>query len=603
MNPPSQAAHTPKPPTRSHGASSPPRHSPAAPAHGRPWPGSDAPPEDSIEGALAPAPSGEIAQPEPLHTAPDWLDAAIRRGDHIETPRGPLPVPPPQLPPAHPLVPGELLTHEKDLLAAVLPGNDDHTPRWGLFRRRIGLRFNEPVPDTLWSNHELRLVAGEIDAIFRGQRDVHTINANAIRHDLRERSTSGRWEGSLQEMEMALADLLAWGKGASALDFPIACDIFQAAKAREIFYPALESLIARKGRDRPIASELRDCRNALNAAQAIASGRFRQAHTVLSARHTAIECIRLAALPQDQRPKPISTGIPSLDLNMRGGVVPGQGEGTWVLAARSGVGKTTLAIAAAMGLACNGASVLIFSCELTRQAILSRILSHYCRRAMGRFSPLYSANDLEGRGKVLNSEELEQVMSWHERFEAGLLPDGQPMGEVLYESRFGATVEEFCELVEDTKSAHPAVSLVVLDHFHAMGATPGYGSNITAELANRAMVIKALAGRCDLDILIVAQLNRGSYDSAKGPDVSHLAGTSELERYASAVWLIDRPKAPDGSPPPKGVLEVHNGKFRHGQSNNADFSRTLIRLDRDHCYLESDEAKQAFGSHCYPDLC
>jgi hypothetical protein len=75
------------------------------------------------------------------------------------------------------------------------------------------------------------------------------------------------------------------------------------------------------------------------------------------------------------------------------------------------------------------------------------------------------------------------------------------------------------------------------------GASPGYGNQTTAELAARAMALKALAGRCDLDIFIVAQLNRGAYGSTSGPDVSHLAGTSELERFASAVWLIDRPKA------------------------------------------------------------
>lgn len=51
------------------------------------------------------------------------------------------------------------------------------------------------------------------------------------------------------------------------------------------------------------------------------------------------------------------------------------------------------------------------------------------------------------------------------------------------------------------------------------------------------------------------------------------------------------------------MLEVHHGKFRHGQTNNADLSRTLIRLDRAHCFLESDEAKQAFGGDRYPLLC
>jgi replicative DNA helicase len=274
-----------------------------------------------------------------------------------------------------------------------------------------------------------------------------------------------------------------------------------------------------------------------------------------------------------------------------------------VLAARSGIGKTTVAIAAAMGLACNGASLLVLSCELTREAILARLMANYCRRAMGMAAPLYSTSDLEGRGRLIAGEDLERLERWHASFEAGLQPNGQPMGEVLYESRFGATVEDVCALVEDSKSAHPDLAVVVLDHFHAMGSSPGYGPNTTAELAARAMALKALAGRCDLDILIVAQLNRGAYGSPSGPDVSHLAGTSELERYASAVWLIDRPKPGDGPPPAKGVLEVHHGKFRHGQPSDLDLSRTVIRIDRAHCFLEADEARLAFsGSQLYPGV-
>jgi len=221
------------------------------------------------------------------------------------------------------------------------------------------------VPEVLWSSAELRLLAGEIDAIFRGQRDVQAINAQALRHGLRERALAGRWKGNLQGVEETLADLLEWGTAASALDFPIACDIFQAAKARQLFYPAVDRLIARRGRDHTIASELQEFREALNEAQAIACGRLRQSQPVLSARQTAHLCVALASMPLDQRPKPISTGIPSLDLDMRGGVIPGKGEGTWVLVARSGIGKTTVAIAAAMGLACNGASLLVLSCELT----------------------------------------------------------------------------------------------------------------------------------------------------------------------------------------------------------------------------------------------
>jgi hypothetical protein len=539
---------------------------------------------------------------------PSRLDALITRGEWIATPEGPLPVyqssTDAQLD-ASPLPPGpmEWIAHEQALLAGVLAGRDDNSPRWGLFRRRIGLRYDEPVPPRLWSRADLRLMAGEIDAIFRGLRDVRTINAEALRQDARSRLADGRYSGSLQGLEVALAELLAWSQQTSPLDFPIACDLFQAAKARQVFYGALRQLLAREHRDGPIEAEIQTARAAVNEARALTTGYFRDRSSVLSIADGIGECLALASMPLDQRPKPVSTGIPSLDLDMRGGIIPGQGESTWVLAARSGIGKTTVAVAAAMGLAFNGASVLFLSCELSRRAIAARLLAHYCRRAHGRTTGLYGSNDLEGRGRVIAGDDLRRLEPWLGHFSEQCRPDGSPMGAVNYQSRFGATVEEVCALVEDSKTSQPDLSVVVLDHFHAMGASPGYGSNTTAELAARAMALKALAGRCDLDILIVAQLNRGAYGSPTGPDVSHLAGTSELERYASAVWLIDRPKAVDGPAPPPGLMEVHHGKNRHGQMGEQSIERTLIRMDRAHCLLEADEARRAFvGHHLYPGV-
>jgi hypothetical protein len=50
-------------------------------------------------------------------------------------------------------------------------------------------------------------------------------------------------------------------------------------------------------------------------------------------------------------------------------------------------------------------------------------------------------------------------------------------------------------------------------------------------------------------------------------------------------------------------LEVHHGKFRHGQLHDGDLSRSLIRIDRAHCFLEADEARVAFvGSELYPGV-
>ncbi|WP_411877255.1 DnaB-like helicase C-terminal domain-containing protein [Vulcanococcus limneticus] len=550
----------------------------------------------------ASAPTPNLPALVPGGFDPALLERCISEGRLIETAAGLVAADPPA-----PVQQAGLVEHEKNLLAAVLIGPDDQRERWGQFRRAIGLRFDEPVPGSLWSEPGLRALALEIDALFRGRRDIAVLNAQALREDLQQRALDGRFRGSLQQIETALADLLAWGREGGPhpeLEFSLACQLFQSAKARALFYPGLRRLLAREQVDGGIDAELEHCRTLLNEATAITAGRMRQNLQLCSASDAARECIALASLPAEQRPRPISTGIPSLDIDMRGGILPGTGESTWVLAARSGIGKTTVAIAAAMGLAINGASVLVLSCELSRRAIGARLLAHYCRRASGIYSPRFSSNDLEGRGAVIEGRDLEQLQQLAGQFSEGIAPGGQPMGRVHYQSQFAATVEQLAALVEDCKSAHPELAVVVLDHFHAMGPTPGYGSNTTAELAARATAIKALAGRCELDVFVVAQLNRGAYGNTTGPDVSHLAGTSELERYASAVWLIDRPRAEEFSKPRPGVLEVHHGKFRHGQmSGEDDCSRTTIRLDRCHCYLEADEARRLFtGSDLYPGV-
>ncbi|MEN9768030.1 MAG: Cyanophage [Cyanobacteriota bacterium] len=553
--------------------------------------------------------AGENAAHQPeLHTTipsafdPSLIQRLIDEGVFIETAAGLMAAEVPAVPANH-----SLAEHEKNLLAAVLVGSDDQRERWGLFRRAIGLRFDEVVPGSIWTQPGLRALALEIDELFRGRRDIDVLNANAIREDLRQRALEGRFRGSLFQMEEALSEVIAWGDDGlihPELDFKIACRLFQSAKARGLFYPGLRKLLAREEIDCSIDGELENCRQLLNSATSITAGRFRQNLQICSEADARRECLALASLPAEQRPKPISTGIPSLDIDMRGGVLPGTGDSTWVLAAKSGVGKTTVGIAAAMGLAINGASVLVLSCELSRRAVGARLLAHYCRRASGVFSSRYSANELEGRGEVIEGRDLEHLKQLADQFTNSIAPNGERMVRVLYQSQFAATVEELAALVEDCKSAHPELAAVVLDHFHAMGPTPGFGSNTTAELAARATAIKALAGRCELDVFVVAQLNRGAYGNPTGPDVSHLAGTSELERYASAVWLLDRPKLDEFSRPKPGVLEVHHGKFRHGQmSGDNDCSKTTIRMDRAHCYLEADEARHLFvGSDLYPGV-
>ncbi len=115
---------------------------------------------------------------------------------------------------------------------------------------------------------------------------------------------------------MALAELVDSAQRCSPTDFPIACDLFQAAKARQVFYGALEQLLQCQQLDGPIEAEIQTCRTAVNGATALTTGYCRDRRSVLSVADGIGECLALASMPLDQRPKPISTGIPSLDLDM-----------------------------------------------------------------------------------------------------------------------------------------------------------------------------------------------------------------------------------------------------------------------------------------------
>jgi hypothetical protein len=161
---------------------------------------------------------------------PAVIQRMIDQGLFIETASGLMAAEVPEVPADH-----SLAEHEKNLLAAVLVGTDDQRERWGLFRRAIGLRFDEVVPGSIWTQPGLRALALEIDELFRGRRDIDVLNAYAIREDVRQRALDGRFRGSLLQIEEALSEVIAWGDDGlihPELDFKIACRLFQSAKAR-----------------------------------------------------------------------------------------------------------------------------------------------------------------------------------------------------------------------------------------------------------------------------------------------------------------------------------------------------------------------------------
>jgi Replicative DNA helicase len=165
--------------------------------------------------------------------------------------------------------------------------------------------------------------------------------------------------------------------------------------------------------------------NAIENARALVAGRLGQSielECFSSERETLLEAMT------QERCSAISTGIAALDMDLQGGVQPSDTGKLNVIGARTGVGKTTVGMAAAMGLALHGAGVLFLSSELSSREITARALSHYAYR---RDHLACRAWILEGRAGAGRWPALERCSANAQERDAGVIGDFTPRPSAL----------------------------------------------------------------------------------------------------------------------------------------------------------------------------
>lgn len=257
----------------------------------------------------------------------------------------------------------------------------------------------------------------------------------------------------------------------------------------------------------------------------------------------------------EEKGENISTGLDALDIDLQGGHNPRNVGKLLVLGARTGVGKTTLGVAAAMGLMRGRADVLFLSCELDGREIGARAFANQAH-ANGIRCPDWI---LEGRGsqRGVPPEFVQARDLWQMQQERG------ECGTFNSKALFHAGAEEFCEFMYAAKARNPRLSFVVMDHFHAMRPTKGYG-NRSQEMEARALLLHQAAKACHVNLLLLVQLNRDAC-LAKSPALEHINGTDTIAQLATAVWLLEFPKRPEGQQFNPSQLVLHHAKFRNGQ--------------------------------------
>jgi replicative DNA helicase len=214
-----------------------------------------------------------------------------------------------------------------------------------------------------------------------------------------------------------------------------------------------------------------------------------------------------------------------------------------VIAARPGMGKSSLALNIAQNVAQTGAPVAIFSLEMSREEIVSRMLC-----STGRID---SQRLRTGRLSEADFTKLSNAASV--LYKKPIYVDESP----------GLTVTEIRAKARRLRR-RPGLGLVVVDYLQLMHGTGG--ENRQQEIALISRSLKNLARELQVPIIALSQLNR-SLESRedKRPRLGDLRESGAIEQDADVVLFIYRDETynPD-KVESKGVAEVVIAKHRQG---------------------------------------
>lgn len=244
-----------------------------------------------------------------------------------------------------------------------------------------------------------------------------------------------------------------------------------------------------------------------------------------------------------------------------------------ILAARPGVGKTSLAMNIVSNAAINhGAKCAVFSLEMGKEQLAQRMLFSVANVSMAKAL----------RGELKESDWVKVMRAQNTLKEADIYIDDNAMNTP-------SQVLSKCRKLKREKG----LDLIVIDYLGLMKAD-GKADNRQNEVADISRNLKLLAKEIEVPVLSLCQLNRSVETRDEGgkpakPVLSDLRDSGSIEQDADMVWFIHRDMTA------KEISEQQNGnyraeliiaKFRNGQPGSVflgwDGSRTsFVNLESD----------------------
>lgn len=206
------------------------------------------------------------------------------------------------------------------------------------------------------------------------------------------------------------------------------------------------------------------------------------------------------------------TGLPALDTALGGGLKPGR---VVVLAARTSMGKTSLATQILLHAAAEGHPGLMLSQEMTGAELATRAIAHRGRIGMERLAVADLRQD-DWAALPTAADDLSALPVWI---------DDQPALRLI----------DIAAKARAVKRRH-GLRVLVVDYLQLCAAEQAKGQSRHHQIEGISRGIKALAKELDCCVLLLSQLNRAAEDGE--PELHHLKESGAVEEDADAVLLL-----------------------------------------------------------------
>ena len=242
----------------------------------------------------------------------------------------------------------------------------------------------------------------------------------------------------------------------------------------------------------------------------------------------------------------LSTGLSAIDQKITGL----NKSDLILLAARPGMGKTSLALNVALNVAKGGGTVAVFSLEMSREQLAMRLLSSEALVENNRLrTGLLRETDWEkiaGAATVLN------------RLDVRI--DDNPLLSV-------ADMNAKCRRLD-------SLSLVVVDYLQLMTSAGGSsrgGENRQQVVSDMSRMLKIMAKELKVPVICLSQLSRANEKrDDKRPMLSDLRESGAIEQDADIVLFLYRDDSYNADSDKHNIAECIVAKNRHGETGKVE---------------------------------